>query len=97
MNTPIDLPLTTPALLFSAFSLLLLAYTSCFLTLAGLVRGLRDRYEARHENHVCGQIANLRYRLKLIRNMQVSGVLSFFVCVLSMILLCMGQNPELRP
>lgn len=92
MNTQIDLPLTTPALLFPAISLLLLAYTNRFLTLANLVRSLRDRYESKHEDHVRGQIANLRYRLKLIRNMQVAGVSSFFLCVLSMILLYMGQN-----
>jgi hypothetical protein len=91
MNSPIDLPLTTPALLFPAISLLLLAYTNRFLTLAGLVRSLRDRYEARHEEHVRGQIANLRYRLQLIRNMQVFGVASFFLCVLSMILLYIAQ------
>ena len=92
MNTPIDLPLTTPALLFPAISLLLLAYTNRFLTLAGLVRSLHDRYETKHEDHVRSQIANLRYRLKLIRNMQVFGVSSFFLCVLSMILLYMGQT-----
>jgi hypothetical protein len=92
MNTQIDLPLTTPALLFPAISLLLLAYTNRFLTLANLVRSLRDRYESKHEEHVRGQIANLRYRLTLIRNMQVAGVSSFFLCVLSMILLYMGQN-----
>jgi hypothetical protein len=91
MNTQIDLPLTTPALLFPAISLLLLAYTNRFLTLANLVRSLRDRYESKHEDHVRGQIANLRYRLMLIRNMQVAGVSSFFLCVLSMILLYMGQ------
>ncbi len=91
MHAPIDLPLTTPALLFPAISLLLLAYTSRFLTLAGLVRSLRDRYVTTHEEHVRGQIANLRYRLNLIRNMQVFGVASFFLCVLSMILLYAGQ------
>jgi hypothetical protein len=93
MNTSIDLPLTTPALLFPAISLLLLAYTNRFLTLANLVRSLHDRYESKHEDHVRGQIANLRYRLKLIRNMQVAGVSSFFLCVLSMILLYMSQIP----
>ena len=92
MNLSLELPLTTPALLFPAISLLLLAYTNRFLTLAGLVRSLRDRYSTTHETHVAGQIANLRYRLHLIRNMQVFGVSSFFLCVLSMILLYVGQN-----
>lgn len=92
MNLSLELPLTTPALLFPAISLLLLAYTNRFLTLANLVRSLRDRYSATHEEHVAGQIANLRHRLHLIRNMQVFGVASFFLCVLSMILLYVGQN-----
>ncbi len=91
MQTPIELTLTTPALLFPAISLLLLAYTNRFLTLANLVRSLRDRYDATHEEHVRGQIANLRYRLHLIRNMQVFGVGSFFLCVLTMFLLYLGQ------
>jgi hypothetical protein len=92
MQTTLDLPLTTPALLFPAISLLLLAYTNRFLTLAGLVRSLRDRYDAKHEEHVRGQIANLQRRLILIRNMQVFGVGSFFLCVLSMILLYVAQG-----
>ena len=92
MNPSIDLPLTTPALLFPAISLLLLAYTNRFLTLANLVRSLGDRYSTTHEEHVAGQIANLRHRLHLIRNMQAFGVSSFFFCVLGMILLYIGQE-----
>ena len=87
-----ELTLTTPALLFPAISLLLLAYTSRFLTLATLIRSLRDRYATTHEAHLRVQIDNLRYRVRLIRNMQVFGVSSFFLCVLSMILLYVGQN-----
>ena len=37
-----ELTLTTPALLFSAVSLILLAYTNRFLSYAQLVRQLRD-------------------------------------------------------
>jgi hypothetical protein len=86
-----ELTLSTPALLFPAISLLLLAYTNRFLTLANLIRSLHDRYATRHEAHVAGQIANLRFRIKLIRNMQVFGVSSFFLCVLTMFLLYLGQ------
>lgn len=39
-----ELTLTTPTLLFSAVSLILLAYTNRFLSYAQLVRQLRDRY-----------------------------------------------------
>jgi hypothetical protein len=36
------LNIETPALLFSATSLILLAYTNRFLTIASIVRGLKD-------------------------------------------------------
>src|SRR5690606_1133492 len=40
-----DLDLTTPALLFPAISLLLLAYTNRFLALASLIRKLHEDYK----------------------------------------------------
>ena len=61
-----------------------------FLTLATLIRSLRDRYASSHEEHLRVQIDNLRYRVRLIRNMQVFGVSSFFCCVLCMFLLFAG-------
>jgi len=76
--------LTTPALLFPAISLLLLAYTNRFLAIATLIRQLKAKGSV-EDKIVIGQIKNLRKRLYLIRNMQLFGVLSFFFCVLSMI------------
>ena len=87
-----ELTLTTPALLFPAISLLLLAYTNRFLTLASLIRSLHDRWASSHEEHLRGQINNLRYRIRLIRNMQIFGVSSFFLCVLCMFMLYSGQQ-----
>ncbi|NQU28789.1 MAG: DUF2721 domain-containing protein, partial [Candidatus Marinimicrobia bacterium] len=69
-----EMTLTTPAMLFPAISLLLLAYTNRFLAIAGLVRNLYDRYQAKPEQKIQAQIDNLRYRLGLIRNMQVFGI-----------------------
>lgn len=77
--------LTTPALLFPAISLLLLAYTNRFLAIATIIRQLHKMYLQNNEAVLEGQIKNLRLRLFLIRNMQIFGVLSFFLCVLSMI------------
>ncbi len=78
--------LTTPALLFPAISLLLLAYTNRFLSIATLIRQLhRKHLENPEAGVIIGQIENLRERLHLIRKMQTFGVLSFFMCVLSMI------------
>lgn len=86
-----DFTLSTPALLFPTVSLLMLAYTNRFLTLATIIRGLHDRYKSSDDDdNLLGQIANLRYRVYLIRNMQIVGVLSLLFCVISMFALFAG-------
>lgn len=85
-----QLELSTPALLFPAISLLLLAYTNRFLGLATLVRGLHATYEAAPKPNVLGQLANLRKRLYLIRDMQFVGVLALALCTASMLLVYVG-------
>lgn len=82
-----EITLTTPALLFPALSLLLLAFTNRFLGLASLIRSLKKRYATSRSQLVYSQIQNLRERLVLIRNMQAFGTLSMFGCVLCMFLL----------
>ncbi len=85
-----ELDLTTPALLFPAISLLLLAYTNRFLTIAGLIRGLHQKYKDSHDEIIYDQIVNLRKRVTLIQSMQIHGVISLFLCVLCMFLLYAG-------
>jgi Protein of unknown function (DUF2721) len=85
-----EISLTTPALLFPAISLLMLAYTNRFLTIATIIRNLHDRYKNEATDNLLGQIANLRYRIYLIRNMQIFGVLSLLFCVISMFALFAG-------
>ena len=79
-----ELTLTTPALLFSAVSLILLAYTNRFLSYAQLVRQLRDRYVENPSDITEAQIENLRKRLNLTR------IASLFLCVVSMFLIYIG-------
>lgn len=74
--------LTTPAMLFPAVSLLLLAYTNRFVTLASIIRTFDPKQE---DENTTEQIANLRKRIYLIRRMQEAGVISFFLCVMSML------------
>lgn len=81
-----ELTLTTPALLFSAISLLLLAYTNRFLTYANVVRTLHARFKENPDNLIIGQIQNLRKRLVLTRSMQLLGIGSLLLCVLCMFL-----------
>lgn len=85
-----EITINTPALLFPAVSLLMLAYTNRFLTLATIIRGLYDRYQNVPEENLLLQISNLRYRIYLIRNMQIFGVLSLLFCVISMFALFAG-------
>ncbi|MDG5765896.1 DUF2721 domain-containing protein [Balneolales bacterium ANBcel1] len=85
-----SLDLATPALLFPAISLLLLAYTNRFLTLATLIRNLHKRYQEDGDPALVSQIANLRLRTRLIRDMQVLGVISLFLSALCMLLLFQG-------
>ncbi len=82
-----QLSLTTPALLFPAISLLLLAYTNRFLTLANLIRDLHFRYKKEPDIITLKQIDNLRHRVNLIKYMQAFGVGSLLLCTISMFLL----------
>ena len=82
--------LTTPALLFPTISLLMLACTNRFLTLATIIRNLYDRYNEERNENLLKQIGNLRYRTYLIRNMQIFVVLSLLFCVISMFALFAG-------
>lgn len=84
------LSIETPALLFSATSLILLAYTNRFLTIATIVRGLKTSYKENRNNNILIEIKNLSLRLTLIRHMQMYGVLSLFFSVFSMALLFSG-------
>ncbi|MCU0322409.1 MAG: DUF2721 domain-containing protein [Chitinophagaceae bacterium] len=83
-----EISINTPALLFPAISLVMLAYTNRFLALSNRVRSLHDKYENHEQKHIIhGQIKNLRYRIKLIKNMQALGVLSFLFCIVCMYLI----------
>jgi hypothetical protein len=85
-----DISLTTPALLFPAVTLLMLAYTNRFTTLATIIRNLHEKYQTEQTDNLLAQIANLRYRVYLIRNMQIFGILSLLLCVVSMFALFAG-------
>lgn len=86
-----ELELSTPALLFSAITLLMLAYTNRFLAIATLIRGLHKNYlKDPDQEIIVEQIHNLRKRLTLIKNMQLLGVFSFLLCVICMFLLFKG-------
>ena len=86
--------INTPALLFPAITLLMLAYTNRFLALATLIRNLHTKYKQVTEERaiVHEQIKNLKRRLELIKQMQAAGILSFFLCVLCMLFVYFGYE-----
>jgi hypothetical protein len=87
-----DITINTPALLFPALSLIMLAYTNRFLAISSVVRTLHDRYVKNEPTPVIhAQIKNLRYRLLLIRRMQLLGVLSFLFAIVCMYLIFVNE------
>ena len=87
-----ELTLSTPALLFSAISLIMLAYTNRFLAYAAVIRNLHDIYLERKEESLIRQIKNLKLRLNLTRWMQIFGISSLLFCVLTMFLIYIHQQ-----
>ena len=84
-----ELTLTTPAVLFSAISLIMLAYTNRFLAYAAVIRNLHDIYLERKEKSLIRQIKNLKLRLNLTRWMQIFWNFKFtFLCVDHVFNLC---------
>jgi hypothetical protein len=79
--------LSTPALLFPAISLLFLAYTNRYLALASVIRHLSANVSEHNSDNVLGQVQNLYRRIRLIRYMQMAGILSLMACLVSMSLI----------
>lgn len=87
-----ELTLTTPALLFSAISLIMLAYTNRFLAYAAVVRSLHDTYLKNKDAVLIKQIKNIKQRLYLTRAMQIFGITSLLLCVVTMFLIYIELN-----
>lgn len=87
-----ELTLGTPAMLFPAIALLLLAYTNRFLALASLIRNLKSQYVENQNPNLLGQIQSIRKRIIQVRNMQACGIMGFLLCVVSMWLLYNSQH-----
>jgi len=80
-----ELTVNIPALLFPAISLIMLAYTNRFLDLSNRIRMLHEKYQLIEQRHIIfGQIKNLKYRIKLIQNMQTYGVATLLSSILCM-------------
>ena len=90
-DTLMDFSFSTPALLFSAISLFMMAHTNRFLALANLIRSQISLYENTKDEKLLPQIKNFKIRLKVIKNSQISAILSFLLCVISMFCIFISQ------
>lgn len=89
-----DISINTPALLFPALSLVMLAYTNRFMAVSSVIRNLHDKYKVIQKSDAVklhGQIKNLRFRIRLIKNMQILGALSILCASLCMYLIYVGE------
>lgn len=82
--------ITTPALIFPAISMLMLAYTNRFMVISQRIRQLHAEYHKSSSETVLKQIANLRTRFSLIRWMQAFGAIAFILCSTDMLLIHNG-------
>jgi hypothetical protein len=87
-----DITIQSPALLFPAITLLLLAYTSRFIALINIIRGLRQDYINSPGDKILKEIKFLRHRVIMIRSMQLCAILSFFLCTVSMFFFYLQKN-----
>jgi len=65
-----EITLSTPALLFPAISLLLIAFTNRFNTNGARIKMLYSEHKKNPDDVLLDQIASLRKRVNIIKNMQ---------------------------
>ncbi len=87
-----QISINTPALLFPAISLLMVAYSNRFNVLGGRIRALNAEYKSCADEVILAQLRILKKRVFLIRDMQACGVLSLFACVACMAFLFAGYE-----
>jgi len=87
-----ELSIGTPALLFSTVSLLMIAFTNRFMSMASLIRGLHEKFQKNPDEAIVMQIDNLRLRMKLIQRMQIIAIISLSLSVICMFLLFMNEQ-----
>ncbi len=87
-----QLDITTPAMVFPAMSIMVLAYTNRFIAISNRVRSLHSHYQLSKDEAHAAQIKLLLKRLMLIRNMQAAGITGFLFSVLSIAAILLKLN-----
>lgn len=79
-----DIAINTPALLFPAITILFLAYSNRFLTIATRIREKHADFSKTHSPVAEKQIMSFRLRLRYIVAMEMFAVLGIISCTVAM-------------
>ena len=82
-----EITISTPALVFPALSVLMLAYTNRFIAISKRVRALHAEHKNNPAKNLKKQIKSLHKRLMFIRNMQVLAITGFLINMISIFLI----------
>lgn len=77
------LSISTPALVFPALSVLMLAYTNKFIAISKRVRALHAEHRSNPSENIKEQITLLSKRMSYIQNMQIAALSGFSANILS--------------
>ncbi|WP_028665535.1 DUF2721 domain-containing protein [Runella zeae] len=80
-----ELSISTPAILFSTVSLMMIAFTNRYLAIASLIRELHDKFRVTPDVNYVEQIKHLHRRVHIIRNIQFIIVTSLLLSAISML------------
>ncbi len=80
-----ELSISTPAILFSTVSLMMIAFTNRYLAIASLIRELHDKFRQSPDSNYVAQIKHLHRRVHIIRNIQFIIVTSLLLSAISML------------
>ena len=86
-----EITISTPALVFPALSVLMLAYTNRFIAISKRVRTLHSEHKSNPQDNVLKQIQSLHKRLMFIRNMQFLAITGFLINMISIFLILINQ------
>lgn len=88
-----ELAISTPAILFSTISLMMIAFTNRYLAIASLIRELHDKFRQNADANYVQQIKHLHRRVHIIRNIQFLIVLSLLLSAVSMLFIYLQNQP----
>ncbi len=88
-----DIPITTPALLFPAIAILMLGYVNRYIGAANVIRTFKKDYDNSYKRvKIIEQLKVMRLRIELARIMLALGATALMMACLSMFFIYINQQ-----